>query len=180
MSIRGASGGASARSDIWLAGLGLLSESNDRSACQNASGLTTQAVFYMAVPLRAGDLISNGHLIVIGAGSGLTLSKMGLYSTAGVRLALSADQGVAWQSGGMKTAAMLSAFRIVTSGIYYVAVLAVGTGMPTLARAIANSTILQGAVAGGVPLGAEQAGQADLPDPGVIAGGATQFWVGVS
>ena len=62
----------------------------------------------MKVLLNANGSVSNLYLYVTTAGVGLIVNQclVGLYSSAGVLLQTSADQSVAWGSGGLKTMAI--------------------------------------------------------------------------
>ncbi len=172
-----------ARSALLLSGQGLISQNFDRAASPAGLAGTSGTIYFMAVPLLAGDVVSNISVAVAVAGAGMTLSKLGLYSTAGVLLASSADLGTAWHSQGTKTAAMAVAYTVPTSGLYYAAFLGVtGTTMPTLLRGFSNTlAVAASAIGSGLAPTGAQKGQTDLVDPATItAASGIAYWVGVS
>lgn len=79
--------------------------------------------------------MTNSIVTVTTAGSGLTAGQnfVGLYNSAGTRLALTADQTTNWGTTGAKIAAFTSPPVISTPGFYYVAILSVGTTQPIFA-----------------------------------------------
>lgn len=179
-------GGVNARSvdqvsrvSYALRGQGLIAESFNRQG-GGSSGVTVsgQAAFH-GVGLLAGDVITKAVVIIGAAGSGVTLSKVGLYDSAGNRLAVSADQGVSWETIGKKEISFISPYTIPVSGWYYLAfIVTATTTQPSMLR---NATILynQAIGTGSVPYGS-MSGQTDLPVSATIspnlAGNA--YWMG--
>lgn len=166
---------------VKLVAEGLVSENFARSLASTGSVMTDGTVYYLAVELKAGDLVTNCHVIVSSAGATVTLSKLGLYDKSLARLALSADQGTAWESTGLKTAAMGTPYRVLVDDLYYVAAISKATGtLPTLLRNTAQA-LGSPVVGSGVRDYGNQTGQTDLPSPGTIGGSAPiGYWVGVS
>ncbi|MES2211322.1 MAG: hypothetical protein V4515_14260 [Chloroflexota bacterium] len=166
-----------------LLGLGILSETFDRVCFSSATVLVgtgvTGTVYYTTIPLLAGMLVTN---LAIGVGAAAVLpvvSKVGLYDAAGNRLALSADQGVSWATAGLKTIGMIAPYRVLTTGLYYAAILSIATTTPaTIMRGSTGNfgatSWMTGIGAGQIPFGT-QTGQADLPNPGVIAAALTSL-----
>jgi hypothetical protein len=138
--------------------------------------------YYMAVSLLAGDVVSNIHVAISTGGASLTLSKAGLYTLAGAQLAVSADQGTAWQSAGTKAAAMGTPYTVPTSGLYYAGIVSKGGTLPTLLRGFSNTLAAAAtAIGSGVAPTGAQTGQTDLVDPATItAASGIAYWVGVS
>ena len=162
------------REALLLTAQGLIAETYPRSTFTSGNIAVTGTVYYMAVPLLANDLVTSLVANVGVAAVGMTLSKAGLYDSTGTRLALSLDQGVAFQSLGHKIIPMIAAFRILTSGLYYVALLSVFTVTgPSFARGGLNSggTVNSPINAGARPFGVQLA-QADLPATAIIVDGA--------
>lgn len=134
-------------------------------------------IYFMGLQLYAGTQVSRISIGISTAGTGTSLSKVGLYDSAGNRLALSADQGAAWDSAGLKNIAMTSPYAVPTSGWYYVAFIAkTATTMPTPVVSIATSSVVLGAIGpynGGTTLRwGVMTGQTDLPSSATIVAGA--------
>ena len=160
---------------------GLISETITRLAAPATSSIMVDGtVYYMALGLRAGDVVSNIVIAVNSAGVGLTLSKVGLYSKTGTLLAQSAELGTAWQSTGIKVSALTSPYTVLTDDGYYVAIVSKGGTLPTPIRTSTLNTVGNPVGAGIVPY-ATQTGQVDLPSPGTPTLGTTiAYWCGVS
>lgn len=182
-------GGTQAADAIQRAGIlaraqGIFAETAPRWAMSAGSILLDGAVNYAAVALLAGDVITNLNTVVTTGGVALTLSKLGVYDKLGNRLALSADQGAAWQATGMMTAAMLAPYAVLTSDLYYFAVVSKGGVLPTMLRnAVSGVTAALSVIGSKPPPLSAQAGQTDLPATGtIVAGSATAFgvWIGAS
>lgn len=105
-------------------------------SCSSANGsqLTSGYVYLMKVVLRQAATISKINTVIGVAGATLTSGQnfAGLYSTAGTRLALTADQSAAWTSAGNKTMSLTSSYS-AAAGSYYVALLVNGTTSPYFA-----------------------------------------------
>lgn len=140
----------------------------------------------MAVGLYAEEKISNLSVAFAAAGSGITLSKVGLYSSTGVQLAVSADQGTSWQTSGIKTIPLITPYVVAATGTYYVGILVVfTTSGPTCARTTGAGVFQQFALAGKLAAYYAQAGQTDLPNPATFNASpsvstGTEFWCGLS
>lgn len=176
------------RSQLAITARGFLSESAPIGVLNSNLAPATQIVYYALLGLRAGDVVTNLHcaLQTAAAGADPTLVKMGLYSTAGTRLAQSANlaSDAMWDSTGIKTVPLSpGAYTVTADGGYYAAFLIDGTfGGTNLQLVRQNST---GAAAGALGANAgsafQQTGQTDLPSPGTLtASGSTYFWMAVS
>ncbi len=164
---------------------GVLGETFNVAACVGSLAMVSGVVYYNALPLLAGQTITNLTLFVQAAGVSLTLSKLGLYDASLNRLALSADQGTAWQSVGNKTAPMITPYIVPASGLYYAAAFATGAStMPSVTRGSSGSIADGGALGSGAKMFGSQTAQTDLPTTGVMTTSiaATQFmmWVAAS
>lgn len=98
--------------------------------------LTTQVMLSVAVPLQAGDLVTN-----ITFKSGATAADtptnywFALYSSASTPalLSQSADQTTAaWAANTVKTLALATPQRITSSGVYYASIMVKATDLPSL------------------------------------------------
>jgi hypothetical protein len=159
---------------------GVITQNFDRVVANNYQALVDGTAYFLSVGLRAGDTVTNISVVVGGAGSAVTLSKVGLYSKAGARLGISADQGTAWQSTGLKTIALTSPYTVPADDGYYIAVVSKATTtVPSLLRV--QSGLLMTAVGTGMAPVATQAAQTDLPATATLGVASTfGFWVAVS
>ena len=167
--------------DIMLDAQGLIAQPWDRSAPGAGQIMIDGTVYFMLVPLRAGQVITNISIVCTTTSAGLTISKVGLYKTDGTRLALSADQTTSWQTAGLKTVALTAAYTVPATGAYYTAIFAkTGTSMPTVYRT-AVSSVAQTAVGTGLQPFGTQTGQTDLPSSATIGvGSGISYWTGLS
>ncbi len=161
---------------------GYYAETFPALAFQSTGALSTGAVYFTPLYLFAGEVVSNLIVNVAAAGVGVTLYKVGLYDTAGNRLAVSAESSASVGTAGDKALAMLSAYPVTADGAYVTAVLGVtGTSNPTVARA---SGITRSLLAGSTFTSAGiQTGQTDLQASHTISwtsGSAVGVWVAVS
>lgn len=100
------------------------------------AALTTQVMSSVAVPLQAGDLITN-ITVKSGATAAGTPTNywFALYSSAATPALLSqtADQtSTAWAANTVKTLALATPQRITTTGVYYVGLMVKATTPPSL------------------------------------------------
>lgn len=168
------------RGDLKRAGEGMLTENYERASARDSSLMTDGMAYYAAVGLKAGDVVSGGVLLITTGGTAVSLSKMGLYSSAGARLAISADQGTAWQGTGFKVAAFLTPYEVETDGLYYAAFVAkAATTLPSPARAW-TSGLWQTDIGSGLRPWYQQAAQTDLPATATFAGTSVSFWAALT
>jgi hypothetical protein len=177
--------GAFDRYNVSLQAQAIIYETFPRSAFGNNAAMVSGTIYYFGIPLLAGDMVTNITIAVSVAGTVMTLSKVGLYDSAGNRLALSADQGTNWQSSSQKTIAMITPFVVITSGLYYVAAIAIGTTQPGLVRGSAGSAATGGwisPIGAGQLLAGIQVAQTDLVNPGTITASVLSFnyWAAIS
>jgi hypothetical protein len=114
---------------------GLLASAFDPACCDdNGSSPLSGTVYMIAVNLRYATTITNLHVVIGVAGSGLTASQcwLGLYNTSGTLLAQTASQSTAWATAGNIKAALTSTYA-AAAGMYYIAILANGTTRPYFA-----------------------------------------------
>lgn len=162
------------RESIMRRAQGIISESFPRTAFGNQSTNTTATVYYVGIPLLTGDVISSLVVAVGIVGSGLTLAKVGLYTPAGVLVASSADISGQLTSLGQKVGTFTTPYTVTASGLYYAAVVQVGTTPAALVRGSTASAATGWITPPGAGqlLYGTQAG-ADLPANAVITGGGT-------
>lgn len=168
------------RDQLALTAQGLITETwNRQSVLSNATIMEDGVAYFMAVGLRAGDVVTSLSIALHVAGATMTLSKVGLYSKAGVRLGISADQAAGWETAGVKTVALTTPYTVTADDGYYVALVAKGATLPRPASGNTN-TIQASAVGSGMVAHASLAAQTDLPASAAISAGGTGYWVGVS
>lgn len=154
-----------------LAARGLIAEAGPVNNSIGGLALVDGTIHFVSVSMFAGMRISGTCIGITTAGVALTLSKVGLYDTSGNRLAISADQGTAWQSAGPQTIPFTAAVTITTTGIYYGAIISKG-GTPAAPFRIGQSMVGMGVVNSGLlPFGL-QAGQTDLIASATIVAGS--------
>lgn len=108
-----------------------------------ATSLTSGTVHMQRIDVPYPLLISNIHQTVVTTpGAGLTAGQnfAGLYTAAGTRIGVTADQSVAWTTTGEKNMA-LTASALVTPGAYYVALLSNGTTPPAFLRVALSQSV---------------------------------------
>lgn len=154
-------------------------------------GPAAGAIVLVRIPVRAGVTISNVIMAVATGGTSLTASQnyAGLYSSAGSRLALTADQSGVWNSTGIKTMALTSTYT-PAAGVTWVwaAMLANASGStPAFARtgALALADLASaGLTASERRYGTYGSGQTSLPSsitPASIAAITNStYWIGLS
>lgn len=160
---------STSRRDRRVRAEGFLTETFPRAQAAGASVLTSQRVYFALIGFRVGDEVSSLHVAVTTAGSGTTVARVGVYSTAGVLLAESDDLGVTFHSAGVADCPLAEPWTCPASGGYYAAVLVVASSPPTLLRGYTGTAAAFDAIDGGVLAAGSQSGQSSLPDPASIA-----------
>lgn len=129
---------------------GFIAWNYDSEVAVSTNILTSGTVYVHKVWLPAGLTINNLGFTITTAGSGLTASQnfIGLYTAAGSRVAVSADQSGNWTSTGFKSTAMVAGYLVPTSGYYFIGILAVGTTPPTVASSNGLQTTFNANVTG--------------------------------
>ncbi|MGW3153717.1 hypothetical protein [Streptomyces sp. NPDC001089] len=114
---------------------GLLSWSLDPAACSSGgTSLVVGYIYLTQVILRTAATISKVCVTVGTAGATLTSGQClaALYTSAGTRVGLTADQSTAWTSVGYKAISLTASYS-AAAGKYYCALLVNGTTSPTFA-----------------------------------------------
>lgn len=165
------------RAQFQLNARGLLAESLELAAANAASISVSGTMNAALVGLRAADQVGSVAVCVTVNGATLTLSKVALYTAAGVLLGSSADASASFTAGStprIVVVPLASTVAITADGGYYLAALFVGTTPPTLQRGAALSSVAAGAGALGW---GNQAGLADIPSPAVIVAATNARWL---
>lgn len=136
-------------------------------AVTNASILATGVLSMAAVPLLAGEVVTNISFVSGTTAAGVPLNQwFALYSSARALLGITLDDTTtAWAADTVKTRALTTPYSIPTTGLYYVAICVVATTVPTLRGATATA-----AVNGVAPISSGHAGggfttPASAPNP---------------
>lgn len=123
----------------------LLAWAYDPRGAANSTALTVGTVYMVKVQVTETGQTSSGMVLHVPA-AGVTLTAgqnfVGLYDAAGTRVAVSADQTVAWGTNGFKTIAWTAPVP-VTPGFYYLAILTNGaTGISIAREANLDATLV--------------------------------------
>lgn len=170
------------RSSLQHRSEGLISQTFPRFGMTAGAVLVGGTAYYSSIPLLAGDVVSSVVFLVSVAGVAMTLSKAGLYDTAGNRLATSVDQGASWETAGHKSVAMVTPYVVPASGIYYFAIIGAGGTLPIIPRAaLAGNVTSQAALAPGALICGTETGKTDLDPTATITASASAMyhWAGV-
>jgi hypothetical protein len=141
------SGGSGSRGDDALLAAGLLTENTELMNCSTQSALTAGTIYGMLVGLKEGDVVSK---LVVCVGSGVaaagtppTMIKMGLVSSAGVVLALTANEASnpAWPTAGPLPLSLLTPYEVTDTGGYRVVILQVGSWSSSQAQLVKGSVV---------------------------------------
>jgi hypothetical protein len=162
--------------------MGLLAWTHDPLAAAGTIASTSGSVYFMKIPIRRMTTVTNIVLTVTTAGSGLTAGQnlVGLYDSAGNRLAVSADQSTAFTTTGTKTIPLTTPL-LVQPGYYYIAVMSNGTTPAALMY-----TVVQSAAALNLNSSLRFlniTGQTSLPatfTPGTASTGTNARWAAIS
>lgn len=128
------------------------------------SALTTQIMLAVAMPLQAGDIVTNLTFISGGTGAGTPTNWwFALYNNAATPalLAQTADQAsAAWAANTVMTVALQTPQRILVPDVYYCAIMVKATTPPTLVGRAAQHAVVSGAVLAGQKILAQTSGSA--------------------
>lgn len=167
------------REQIRSEGLGWKGDAYPRMSARTSTVMVDGTAYFISMPFRAGEVVTNIVVSISGAGTGTSLSKAGIGTISNLswtRTALTADQGTAWNSTGTYQIALISPYTIPTEGVYYICVVAkTATTMPSMYSGVA-ATVTQLSTN---PLEfACLGGQTDVPSSGTVTGtNSIPFWV---
>ena len=171
---------------INLGMTGVIAETIPREICPEVNTVAPTAsgtLFMQAIKLTAGQLVSN--IIVSSATTAAvtpTAGRVCLYDGARNLRAQSADQTTtAWAANTVKTLAMVTPYRVPTSGLYYIGIWMTATTVITMKGGTAKTG---GQLASQVPIlhGTSSTGlTTTAPDPAAaITGGLVSIYAAVS
>ncbi len=165
---------------------GTIAETIPREFCTETNATIPTAsgtLFMQAIYLKAGQLVSNISISSATTAAGTPTNYFfALYSGALGRLAVSANQTTtAWAANTYKTLAMTTAYRVPTSGLYYIGLMMTAT---TIITTKGNTAKTGGQLAATVPIlhGTSSTGLTTaMPDPAAaITGGLVTLYAAVS
>ena len=164
---------------------GTLAETVQRELCieNNTTVAASGTLNMQLIYLRAGQLVSNITLSTAVTGAGTPTHYLaGLFDGSLNQLATSADQTTtAWAATTLKIFAMVTPYRVPTSGVYYIGYFMVATTVPTLKGNTARQATQ---LAGAAPIlgGSSTTGLvAALPNPAAaITVQTSSFWAAVT
>ena len=165
-------------SDIALEGEGLISQTAPRAVNMNSFTLVDGTTQFTLLPLRANKTITNIIVYASAAATNPTLVKLGLYSTAGVRLAVTNDVKASFNAAGAKVCELTAAYTPSADGVVYAAILATGGTPPGVYRGAGSDA--GRAIGSGAAGWAGEASQTDLDATATLAANAVAVWFGVS
>lgn len=172
--------------DLYVSGLGFVSMNYQPATAAAGGSPTSQLIYAVAVPYRAGQVVTNLVWLVATAAAGTVPTSIvtGLASSSAM-LAQSAElkNNAGWTSLGIKPFALSAAYTIPSDGIYYHLFLQNGT-WGTTALQLARATN-QGSVFGSSILyGTAGSGQTALPANGaavtLVTTSAQTWWAASS
>ena len=147
-------------------------------AVSNGAALATGVMTSVALPLQAGDVVTNLTFVSGGTAAGTPTNWwFALYSNASTPALIeqTADQTTtAWAANTVKTVALATAYTVPTTGVYYASVMVTATTVPTIAGVTLENAAAAGAVVSGQAVLARTSGSS-LTDtaPATIASPTT-------
>lgn len=165
---------------------GFIAWTADAATTNTAANPASGGVRLGRIILRRSATISYIWLCIVTAGASLTANEsfVGLYSSSGTQLGVSADQSSVWTTAGIYKTALTSPYS-ASAGTYYVAILSNGTTIPAFtattggaqSAANANLTVSTGRALSG------PGSQASLPASITMSSNSlnsTAYWFAVS
>jgi hypothetical protein len=156
--------GLGTRTNYLLNGSPTFQKSNleRRYLTSNLSALTTQVMLAAALPLEAGDVVTNLTFVSGATAAGTPTNWwFALYSSAATPalIAQTADQtSTAWAANTAKTVALSAPYTVLTAGVYYAAIMVKAATPPTLAGVALENAAAAGALVTGQAILAQTSG----------------------
>lgn len=158
-----------------------------RTSIQAGTIMPTAGLLTLARVRVYGTLVTNIHMHCSTSAAGLTTNQClaGLYNAAGTLLSATADQSVAWATGGAKVIALTTPQVTTFGAFYFVGFFAnTGTALPTFSRCLNSSGAIVDIGQTGTALSHATADGSLTttmpPSLGAMTASATAYWVGVS
>lgn len=123
----------------------LLTWTMDPAIAAGATALTSGVLHLAKMKLPEDSSVTSIIACVTTGGTGLTSGQnfAALYTSAGARVAITADQSASWTGAGAKTMALTGGPYALTAGTYYAALLSNGSTPPAFLRGhgVSSSTL---------------------------------------
>lgn len=123
--------------------MGLKGWTQDPASAAGSATSVTQTIYWVKIPVRVATTITNiiVNVTAIAVTPVASQNLVGLYDSAGVKLAESADQGTAWSAGGIGTKTIpLITPQAVSAGFYYAAMMSNAATPANFLRANSQSS----------------------------------------
>jgi hypothetical protein len=165
---------------------GFLSWSNDPAANVNQTTQTAGVLYGTRLEIRRQMLVTSVVLFCSTQGATLTSGQnfVGLYTSAGVRIGVSADQTTPWGTTGVKTAALASGPFVVNPGYVWAVLVANGDTPPKFGvGSLFSVGVNAGLAAAGTRFASQASAQTALPaslTPGSWLQNANAPWAAIS
>jgi hypothetical protein len=173
-----------ARQNLMIRKLGYYSESFPLGAAANLTTIQTSGtVNFSPVGLLKGDVVTNIWVRVTTLASGFSGigAKVGLYTTAGVLLASSADVQASLGSTGTKLLPLTTPYTITSDDVYYLAIITIASTPPVMVRGVLGSTVALLAGTGTASYCGHDVSETDLPaTAAILYTSGTNYWMAVS
>lgn len=171
-----APGADTSAAELVLSARSVRAESFDPVSISGGATPVSGQLCAQAVGLRKGQLVTGIGVRCTGAGTAVTLFKVGLYDKNGVLLASSVDQK-AILAVGFLAVAFSAGYTILTDDLYYLALIATtGTTNPSFAAGGGSYVEPFGQIVGGLRRTILQTGLGDLPSTITPANGVNPYW----
>lgn len=170
------------RAELQTAGQGLIAESFPRAVANTSFTLLSGQGNGYAVGLRAGDVISHVVVGINGAGASLTRVELGLFTSAGVKCAVTGDVKASVAGTSLLDAALTASYTVPSDGLYFPVILCVHAGTAiSVATGPGVASYVSAAINGGVPAGVQTGtGLTDLSGAQTFAAaGGKSLWFGL-
>lgn len=118
---------------------GIIASNVDATGCGNALAVTLQFIYYYAIYLTAGTVLTRAGACVTSGGTGANTFRLGLFSGSGFILAGTNNiSGTGTTFGGFT-----STYTVPLTGFYYLAIQSNGTASPLFSATTATSSTAQ-------------------------------------
>lgn len=169
----------SVRESKKLEALGVIAETFPVGSYVSTATTNSGFVFGGAVYLFAGETITGAIIVITTGGSGMTLSKVGLLDSSFARVAISADQGAAWETPDKYSIAFTASYPVTADGVYYpVMIQTASSTQATTIRGSANANASK-RIGSNAWLSFQQSGQSDIPATVTPSATTNLFYIGL-
>lgn len=158
------------RAQVARTAQGFFSETLDRKVRMSTLNAAPGTIYAAMLGLIAGDTVTSLSVVATSADLDTpTLTKVGLYTAAGARVALSANVAGGFSAADLYTVPLTAPYAVTVTGGYYAAVLQVAVVTTALMGGNSFEGAAADAVGGGAAGWGGMAAQTDLPTTLVLA-----------